>query len=144
METFGWLALVPPVLAIVLAIWTRQVIVSLFLGIWAGATILAGWNPIVGLLDSFSEYLVASSLADSWNIGIIIFCLVIGGMVGVIGKLSGTKAIANAVVRKAKSSRTTLLSSVLLGIVMFFDDYANTMIVGNTMRPITDKEKISR
>jgi len=144
MEVFGWLALLPPLLAIVLAIWTRQVIVSLFLGIWTGATIINGWNPITGLLDSFSRYLIGSSLADSWNIGIIVFCLVIGGMVGVIGKLGGTKAIAEAVVRKAKSSRTTLFSTAMLGIIMFFDDYANTMIVGNTMRPITDHEKISR
>ncbi|MCF7915598.1 MAG: Na+/H+ antiporter NhaC family protein [Spirochaetaceae bacterium] len=144
MEAYGWLALVPPVLAIVLAIWTRQVIVSLFLGIFAGATIIAGWNPLEGLLNSFSTYLVSNSLADSWNIGIIVFCLVIGGMVGVIGKLGGTKAIATAVVRRAKSSRTTLLSTAVLGIIMFFDDYANTMIVGNTMRPITDEENISR
>src|SRR6056297_619876 len=144
MEAYGWLALVPPVLAIVLAIWTRQVIVSLFLGIFAGATIIAGWNPLEGLLNSFSTYLVSNSLADSWNIGIIVFCLVIGGMVGVIGKLGGTKAIATAVVRRAKSSRTTLLSTAVLGIIMFFDDYANTLIVGNTMRPITDEENISR
>ncbi len=144
MEIYGWSALLPPVLAIVLAVWTRQVIVSLFLGIWAGATIIAGWNPIVGLLDSFTTHLVANSLADSWNIGLILFCLVVGGMVGVIGKLGGTKAIAHAVVKKAKSSRTTLLSTVLLGIIMFFDDYANTLIVGNTMRPITDEENISR
>src|SRR6056297_427922 len=128
MEAYGWLALVPPVLAIVLAIWTRQVFVSLFLGIFAGATIIAGWNPLEGLLNSFSTYLVSNSLADSWNIGIIVFCLVIGGMVGVIGKLGGTKAIATEVVV----------------IIMFFDDYANTMIVGNTMRPIPDEENISR
>ncbi len=141
---YGALALIPPVLAIALAIITRQVVVSLFLGIWAGATILAGWNPLQGLLDTFSTFLVEKSLADTWNMGIIVFCLVIGGMVGVIGKLGGTKAIAQAVVRRAKSSRTTMLSTVVMGIIMFFDDYANTMIVGNTMRPITDKEKISR
>jgi Na+/H+ antiporter NhaC len=141
---YGALALIPPVLAIVLAIATRQVVVSLFLGIWAGATILAGWNPLQGLLDTFSTFLVEKSLADTWNMGIIVFCLVIGGMVGVIGKLGGTRAIAQAVVRRAKSSRTTMLSTVVMGIIMFFDDYANTMIVGNTMRPITDEEKISR
>jgi Na+/H+ antiporter NhaC len=141
---YGALALIPPVLAIVLAIATRQVVVSLFLGIWAGATILAGWNPLQGLLDTFSTFLVEKSLADTWNMGIIVFCLVIGGMVGVIGKLGGTRAIAQAVVRRARSSRTTMLSTVVMGIIMFFDDYANTMIVGNTMRPITDEEKISR
>lgn len=142
--TYGALALIPPALAIVLAVWTRQVIVSLVLGIWAGATIINGWNPVTGLLDTFSEYLVANSLADSWNIGIIVFCLVIGGMVGVINKLGGTKAIADAVVRRAQSSRTTMLSTALMGIVMFFDDYANSMIVGNTMRPISDRHNISR
>lgn len=141
---YGALALIPPALAIILAIWTRQVIVSLVLGIWAGATIINGWNPVTGLLDTFSTYLVEKSLADSWNIGIIVFCLVIGGMVGLINKLGGTKAIAEAVVRKAKTGRTTQLSTMFMGIVMFFDDYANSMIVGNTMRPITDRHRISR
>jgi len=142
--TYGALALIPPALAIILAVVTRQVIVSLVLGIWAGATIIAGWNPLLGLLDTFSTYLVHNSLADSWNIGIIVFCLVIGGMVGVINKLGGTKAIADAVVLKARSGRTTQLSTALMGIIMFFDDYANSMIVGNTMRPITDRYRISR
>src|SRR6056297_3519181 len=88
MEAYGWLALVPPVLAIVLAIWTRQVFVSLFLGIFAGATIIAGWNPLEGLLNSFSTYLVSNSLADSWNIGIIVFCLVIGVWFGLSESLA--------------------------------------------------------
>lgn len=117
--TYGALALIPPALAIILAVVTRQVIVSLVLGIWAGATIIAGWNPLLGLLDTFSTYLVHNSLADSWNIGIIVFCLVIGGMVGVINKLGGTKAIADAVVLKARSGRTTQLSTALMGIIMF-------------------------
>lgn len=142
--TFGWLALIPPLLAIVLAIWKRQVIVSLFLGIWAGATIINHYNPITGLLDSFSKFVVEKSLADPWNIGIIIFCLAIGGMIGVIGKMGGTKAIAESIIKKATSIKSTQLATALMGVAIFFDDYANSMIVGNTMRPITDKQKISR
>lgn len=142
--TFGWLALIPPLLAIILAIWKRQVIVALFLGIWAGATIINNYNPLTGLLDSFSKFIVEKSLADSWNIGIIIFCLAIGGMIGVIGKMGGTKAIAESITKKATSVKSTQLATVLMGIAIFFDDYANSMIVGNTMRPITDKQKISR
>ena len=141
---YGWLALLPPLVAIVLAIWTKQVIISLFLGIWMGSTILQGWNPLLGFLDSFSHHLIENSLADSWNIGIIVFCLVIGGMVGVIGKLGGTKAVANIVVQKAQNAKMTQLSAALLGVCMFIDDYANSMIVGNTMRPLTDSNRISR
>lgn len=142
--TFGWLALIPPIIAIVLAIWKKQVIVSLLLGIWAGATIINGYNPLTGLLDTFSKFIVEKSLADSWNIGIIIFCLAIGGMIGVIGKMGGTKAIAQAIVRRARSVKSTQLASALMGIAIFFDDYANSIIVGNTMRPITDEQRISR
>lgn len=141
---FGIISLLPPLLAIVLAIWTKQVIVSLFLGVWLGSTILSGWNPITGLLESFSGHLVEKSLADSWNMGIIVFCLVIGGMVGIIGKLGGTKAIADAVVKRAKDGKMTQLSAAILGVLMFIDDYANSMIVGNTMRPLTDSSRISR
>jgi Na+/H+ antiporter NhaC len=141
---YGWVALLPPLIAIVLAIWTKQVIVSLFLGVWMGSTVLTGWNPLTGLLESFSTHLVANSLADSWNMGIIVFCLVIGGMVGIIGKLGGTKAIAEKVVARAQDGKMTQISAALLGVLMFIDDYANSMIVGNTMRPLTDSNRISR
>jgi Na+/H+ antiporter NhaC len=142
--TYGTVALIPPLLAIALAIWKRQVIVALLLGIWSGATIINNYNPITGLLDTCSKYIVEKSLADAWNVGIIVFCLAIGGMVGVIGKMGGTKAIAEAIVKRARSVKSTQLASALMGVAIFFDDYANSMIVGNTMRPITDKQRISR
>lgn len=142
--TYGALALVPPILAIVLAIWKRQVIVSLTIGIFAGATIINDWNPLKGLLDTFSKYIVQKSLADAWNIGVIVFCLAIGGLVGVMSKIGGTQAIAEAIAKKAKDTRSSLLATALMGVAIFFDDYANSMIVGNTMRPITDKYRISR
>ena len=142
--TYGALALVPPVLAIVLAIWKRQVIISLTIGIFAGATIINNWNPLKGFLDTFSKFIVHKSLADAWNIGVIVFCLAIGGLVGVMSKIGGTQAIAEAIAKKAKDTRSALFATVLMGIAIFFDDYANSMIVGNTMRPITDKYNISR
>ncbi len=76
--------------------------------------------------------------------GIIVFCLVIGGMAGIIGKLGGTKAIADMVVKKAQKGKMTQISAAVLGVLWFIDDYANSMIVGNTMRPLTDSNRISR
>jgi len=142
--TYGALALIPPVLAIVLAIWKRQVIVSLTIGIFAGATIVNNWNPLTGLLDTFSKYIVANSLADAWNVGVVVFCLAIGGLVGVMSRTGGTRAIAESIARKAQDTRSSLVATALMGVAIFFDDYANSMIVGNTMRPITDKYNIAR
>lgn len=141
---YQWLALLPPLIAIGFALWKKQVVLSLLLGVFTGATILAGWNPLQGLLDTFSVFIVERSLADSWNIGIIVFLLAVGGMIGVIGKMGGTKAIATAIVKKATDVRSTQLAAALMGIAIFFDDYANSIVVGNTMRPITDEQKISR
>ncbi|MBN2617349.1 MAG: Na+/H+ antiporter NhaC family protein [Spirochaetales bacterium] len=141
---YGWLALLPPLIAIGFALWKRQVVLSLLVGIFTGATILAGWNPLKGLLDTFSVHIVENSLADSWNIGIIVFLLAVGGMIGVIGKMGGTKAIATSIAKKAKDVRSTQLATALMGIAIFFDDYANSIVVGNTMRPITDEQRISR
>jgi len=142
--TYGALALLPAILAIALAIWKRQVIVSLLFGIFVGATIINGYNPLKGLMETFSTFIVQKSLADSWNIGILTFCLAIGGMIGIIGKMGGTRAIADALIKKATGVRSTMLATAFMGVAIFFDDYANSMIVGNTMRPITDKQKISR
>lgn len=141
---YEWLALLPPLIAIGFALWKRQVVLSLLVGVFTGATILAGWNPLKGLLDTFSVYIVEKSLADSWNIGIIVFLLAVGGMIGVIGKMGGTKAIATAIAKKATDVRSTQLATALMGVAIFFDDYANSIVVGNTMRPITDAQKISR
>lgn len=142
--TYGALALLPPLVAIVLSIWKRQVIVALVLGIWIGATVINGYNPFIGLLQTFSHYIVESAIADAWNAGLLVFCLAIGGMIGIMSKMGGTKAIASSLVKKAKDSRSTQLAAAFMGIAIFFDDYANSMVVGNTMRPITDAQKISR
>jgi Na+/H+ antiporter NhaC len=139
---FGIWSLLPPLIAIILAFISKQVILSLLVGIFVGATMING-NIFYGFLRTLDEYIVGS-VADSWNAGILIFTLTIGGMVGVISKMGGTHAIAEALAKKAKNAKSAQLVTWLMGIVVFFDDYANTLIVGPTMRPLTDKMKISR
>lgn len=140
---FGWLSLLPPLLAIILAFVTKEVLVSLFLGIFVGSLMLSGWNPFYGFLRTVDTYILGS-LADSWNAAIIIFLLAIGGMVGVMNKMGGTMAVANALGKKIKSPKTAQLYTSILGLFVFFDDYANTLIVGPTMRPLSDKNRISK
>jgi len=139
---FGWISILPPLLAIALALLTQEVLLSLFVAVFVGASIAAG-GPIQGFMDTLNKYMVGA-LTDSWNISILIFCLSIGGLIGIIDKNGGTKGIASLIVDKAKNTKSTLLSTWLLGVLIFFDDYANSLIVGNTMRSITDRQGISR
>lgn len=147
---YGFWSVIPPLLAIVLAFVTKEVIVSLLLGVFSGALINVFATSSSGffmkLVESYTKTLQypVNALADSWHAGIIVFTLVIGGMVGVIAKMGGTRAIANALAKKAKTARSAQVATALMGVVVFFDDYANTLIVGPTMRPLTDKLKVSR
>ncbi|AEX85530.1 Na+/H+ antiporter [Marinitoga sp. 1135] len=147
---YGFWSIIPPLLAIVLAFVTKEVILSLLLGVFSGAliSVFATSNSgfFMKLIESYTktfEYPV-NALADSWHAGIIVFTLTIGGMVGVIAKMGGTRAIANALAKKAQTARSAQLATALMGVVVFFDDYANTLIVGPTMRPLTDKLRVSR
>jgi len=140
---FGILSILPPLLAIVLAFITRQVILSLFLGVFSGALMVNGWNPIIAFLKTLDTYIV-KSLANEWYAAIIIFSLSIGGMIGIVNKMGGTKAIANALAKKAKTAKSAQIVTAVMGVVVFFDDYANTLVVGPTMRPLMDKLKVSR
>ncbi len=139
----GILSILPPLLAIALAIVTRQVVVSLFLGVWLGATFVYGYNPFSALLRTVDSY-VLNAAGDSSHVSIILFTLLLGGMVGVISKCGGTRGIVDAARPIATSARRAQLATWIMGIVVFFDDYANTLIVGNTMRPITDRLRVSR
>ncbi len=142
----GWTAVLPALIAIVIALALRQVIPALFLGIWIGGALVYGfslsgiWN---GFLDTVSTY-VLNALNDSGHLSVILFSLLIGGMVGIISKNGGTRGIVNAVIGWASSPKRGQLTTSVLGVAIFFDDYANTLIVGNTMRPITDRLRISR
>lgn len=137
------LSILPPLLAILLALITRQVILALFFGIWLGVTFIYDFNPLLGFLHTLDEYIVNALLSPD-RISILIFSLVLGGMVGVISRSGGTQGIVQKLKVYAKSRRMGQLVTWAMGIIIFFDDYANTLIVGNTMRPLTDKLKISR
>lgn len=143
MEHYGIWSLVPPIVAIILAFATKQVLAALFIAIWVGATILAGGNPLTGFGDTVVKY-ISGSIADPWKAGIIVFSLSLGGMIGVVAKSGGAKAIADWLGKKAQTRKSGQVVTWAMGLVIFFDDYSNTLLVGNTMRPLTDKLRISR
>jgi|LGOV01.1.fsa_nt_gb Na+/H+ antiporter NhaC len=141
-EHYGMLSLVPPLIAIVLAFTTKQVIPALFAAIWGGAIILTG-NPLSGFALTIEKY-IAGSIANPWNAGIIVFDMALGGTIGIVAKSGGAKAIADWLGTKAKSAKSGMVATWAMGLLIFFDDYSNTLLVGTTMRPLTDKLKISR
>lgn len=144
-----WLSIVPPLLAILLALIFREVVVSLFVGVWAGAFIAGGLrvDSLYYLMLSFLQVVekyVISALNDSGHLSVIVFSLFIGGMVAIISRNGGMAGVVAALSRYARSPRSAQFITWLLGVAIFFDDYANTLIVGNTMRSVTDKFHISR
>ena len=141
----GWFSVLPPLFAILLALIFKEVITALVAGIWLGALAVAGYNPLDATWRLVDQYVI-SALADtsSGHAQIVVFSLMLGGMVGIIGRNGGTLGVVQAVAPLAKSRRRGKVATALAGLAIFFDDYANTLVVGNTMRPITDKLKISR
>ncbi|MDD6262890.1 MAG: Na+/H+ antiporter NhaC family protein [Clostridiales bacterium] len=135
-------ALVPPVLAIALALITKEVYSSLFIGILSGALIYSNFHPVSTLTKTFE--VISGSLGDSWNIGILIFLVILGIMVCVINRAGGSAAFGRWAQRKIKGKRGASLATFLLGAVIFVDDYFNCLTVGSVMRPVTDGHKISR
>ena len=147
-DRFGLFTLIPPIVAIVLAFITKNVVISLFIGVLSGGFILnlTGFNVFGALTQAFLDFIdrALNSLADPWNAGIIMQVLVIGGVINLVAKMGGAKAIAEALAKKAKTVKSTQLTTWILGLCVFFDDYANSLIVGPIMRPVADKMKISR
>ena len=142
MEHFGIWGLVPPVLTIVLAFVTKDVIISLFLGIFVGSLFVAYGNPITAILNLTDA--IAGNLADGWNIRILLFCARLGGLVGLMTKTGASRAFGEWAAKKIKSRKTSVLMTWICGIVIFIDDYFNSLSVGTIMRPITDKNGVSR
>jgi Na+/H+ antiporter NhaC len=145
-----WLSILPPLIAIVIALLVKEVISSLFFGILSGTFIMAlysGQGPAKalggGLLRVADTYIVGS-LSDNSHIQIIVFTLLIGGMVRLITANGGMRGVVNWLSKRAKGPRSGQLMTFIMDLCVFFDDYSNTLVVGNTMRPIADKLKISR
>ena len=143
MDNYGILSLIPSLLIIILAWRSKEILLSLFIGVFTGALILNNYNPLTAFLRTTDTYIL-QSLADSWNAAIIILILALGGVIGIITKAGGAQAIGDHIASKAKSVKNAKLAAWLLGLAIFYDDYSNTLIVGNTMRPITDRLNIPR
>ena len=144
-----WLSIIPPLLAIILALVFKEVVTSLIIGIFSGVLITQFYATtfLPALLLSFTKTIdtyILNSLNDSGHLSIIVFSTLIGGMVSVISKNGGMQGVVNRISKYATTAKSGQLATWLLGIAIFFDDYANTLIVGNTMRPITDRLNISR
>ena len=142
----GWISLMPAFLAIAVALLLRNVVPALLLGLWLGSTALQGFTPLgalQGLMDVLTVFIV-NALANPDHAAIIVFTMMIGGMVGIITRNGGMASIVRVVVSKAKTAIGGQMSVWLMGLMIFFDDYANTLVVGNTARSVTDYLKISR
>jgi Na+/H+ antiporter NhaC len=145
-----WMSILPPLIAILFALVFREVFSALFAGLLVGTTILhfyAGSNILVAIFQgifSIADTYLVEALFDRGHLSIIVFSMLIGAMVNLITRNGGMKGVVNLLSRYAKSARSGQFITWLMGVVIFFDDYANTLVVGNTMRPVTDRLKISR
>lgn len=146
----GWKlwSIIPPVVAITLAFLTKNVVVSLFIGIFSGAylLVLQDGSPLSALIRAFvlmtQEFVAA--LSDPWNAGIVVQTFTIGGLIALISIMGGTRAIAEKLAKRARTAASAQIYTWLMGVFIFFDDYANLLTVGPIMRPVTDKMKVSR
>ena len=145
---FGILTLLPPLIAIALAFITKETVLSLFIGVFVGEFMLSvnDLNIISSAINAFLNLgsQVIACMADPWNAGIILQCLLIGGIIQLVTKMGGAKALADAFAKRADTPRKAQLFTWILGLCVFFDDYANSLIVGPIMRPVMDKLKVSR
>lgn len=145
---FGPLTLLPPVLAIALAFLTRNVLLALFCGVFSGTLLLAVQaHGVAGALPQAFLDLVRraqGAVADSWNAGILLQVFAIGGLIALMTRSGGLRAFAEKIARRATTPVGAQLTAWLLGFAVFFDDYANALIVGPAARPVTDRMRVSR
>lgn len=145
-QVADWTSVLPPLIAIGLALWLRAVIPAIFLGIWVGMILESGDGPrgaFTALLETF-QVRIFQVMLDSDHVAVLLFTGMIGGMVGIISHNGGMHGIVTMVTSWANTVRRGQLSVWFLGLCIFFDDYTNTLVVGNTVRPLTDRLKISR
>ena len=136
-------ALTPPIIAISLALITKEVYSSLFLGMLTGALLNVGFDPVAGINQLFPDGVMAV-LADKWNVGILVFLVILGTMVQLMNRTGGSTAFGAWAANRIKNREGAQLSTTLLGCLIFIDDYFNCLTVGSVMRPVTDKHRISR
>lgn len=143
MDHHGFLSILPPIIAITLAIATKEVFVSLVIGIFTGAFILSDFK----IMDTFTKALevIITNIGDAeWNVRVLLFTVLLGGIVGLLAKSGSTIAFGNWAVNRIRSRSTSLFATWALGVLIFMDDYFNCMTVGTVMRPLTDRYRVSR
>ena len=139
MAATAW-SVLPPIITIVLALWTKEVYMSLIIGIFSGALLFTGGNILESILTMFT---VMSDKVGS-NVNILVFLVILGILVAAISRSGATRAYGEWASKTIKGQRSALLLTALLGIVIFIDDYFNCLTVGTVMRPVTDKLKVAR
>lgn len=140
-DTFGFLSVIPPILTIILAFVTKQTIISMFAGIWLGATIISGWNPIDGFLHSFTDFIIPQ-IANSWNAGMLVIMVLIGGFMFMLSACGGAEAFGRWANKAANSRKKGQLMAWAAPFVFIFNQ--GCLLVGVIMRPVTEKMHISR
>ena len=135
-------SLLPPIIAIALALITKEVYFSLFVGILSGALIYADFSPWGMVTNTFD--VMIGKLSDGWNVGIMLFLVTLGMMVALINKAGGSAAYGRWASKHIKSRVGAIISTAVLGMLIFVDDYFNCLTVGSVMRPVTDKHGVSR
>ena len=138
----GWVSLIPPLVAIGLALLTKQVLIALLLGIFSGAWLLKG-HPFEAFCTTLDSFLV-ESITNKDHAFILLFTMALGGMVSLVSASGGMQGMVDRMSGAAKSPASSQVVTWLMGIAIFFDDYANTLLVGQTMKPVTDKQRVSR
>ncbi len=136
-------ALVPAIVAIGLALISKEVYSSLFVGILMGALLYSGFQFELTITHIFSDGIIGV-LSDSYNVGILVFLVILGAMVSLMNKAGGSAAFGQFAASKIKNRVGAQLATILLGVLIFIDDYFNCLTVGSVMRPVTDKFKVSR
>lgn len=143
MEHMGWLSLVPPLVAVILAIITKNVIISLFSGVYVGVLILVGGRPLEATMETIGNFLFPQ-VADSYNAAVLVLLFFIGGFVALMEKSGGGAALASNAVKYINSKAKAQISAWFGGIIIFFSDLGTPLIVGPVFEKIFDKAKISR
>lgn len=140
---YGFLSLLPPVIAITCAIITKDALLSLFIGVSVGGFILANFHPLLAMQKIFE--IIGEVLGDpEWNLKVILVVLLLGGLIGLLQKSGASLAFAEWVSKKVKSRTAAQGVCWVMGLFIFFDDYFNSLTIGAVMRPVTDRFKVSR
>ncbi len=147
----AWMSILPPLITVLCALWLREVFTALLIGILSGGLIVGYYSEgFIGMLSGLLkpvDHLVNALVpadGDSGHMAVILFSLWIGGMVALISANGSMHALVNKISKRATNRKSGQFATWLMGILIFFDDFANTMVVGNTMRPLTDRLNISR